>query len=524
MRLEKIKLKNFRAYHGEHTIDTKNLNVLVGKNDVGKSTILEALDIFFNGKDANTKIERADINKNAVGVDEEVVVTACFSNYPNEIDLDAGNKTNLKNECLLNREGHLEIVKKYKGTMMRPETFIRADHPTNPIGRDLLLQKNADLKTILEINEIECDDKRVNAHMRQAIWARCQDDLQKDEIEIPIDKEDAKKIWEKLDPHLPTYALFQSDRTNNDSDTEVQDPLKSMVKEVLKNEVLQKQLDEVAREVLTQAGDITKATLKKLEEMDPQIAKTLQPVIPETKDLKWADIFKNITIGSDDNVPLNKRGSGVKRLVLLNFFRASAERRQKIGDTQNIIYAIEEPETSQHLEYQRILIDALKNLSSNNAQVFLTTHSTQIVKLLFSEANQLDIGTKISRVEHDASTARIDGNSYQNCLPYVSANEINYSAFGVYEEEYHNELYGYLESEKRDIFNSRINQNRGSGQAGFKEYYNAALQRTEYVTNTKYIRHQIHHPDNTRNERYRAEELRVSIEFMRGLIGANESS
>lgn len=48
MRLIKFKIKNFRGYAKETSIDFDDLTVFIGKNDVGKSTILEALDIFFN--------------------------------------------------------------------------------------------------------------------------------------------------------------------------------------------------------------------------------------------------------------------------------------------------------------------------------------------------------------------------------------------------------------------------------------------------------------------------------------------
>ena len=50
MKLDKLKLRNFRSYSQETEIEVADLNVIIGKNDVGKSSILEALDIFFNGK------------------------------------------------------------------------------------------------------------------------------------------------------------------------------------------------------------------------------------------------------------------------------------------------------------------------------------------------------------------------------------------------------------------------------------------------------------------------------------------
>jgi DNA repair exonuclease SbcCD ATPase subunit len=42
MKIKKIKLENFRTYKDEISIEFNNLTVFVGKNDAGKSTILEA--------------------------------------------------------------------------------------------------------------------------------------------------------------------------------------------------------------------------------------------------------------------------------------------------------------------------------------------------------------------------------------------------------------------------------------------------------------------------------------------------
>lgn len=46
MILEQIKIKNFRGYKDETVISFSNLTTFIGKNDVGKSTVLEALEIF----------------------------------------------------------------------------------------------------------------------------------------------------------------------------------------------------------------------------------------------------------------------------------------------------------------------------------------------------------------------------------------------------------------------------------------------------------------------------------------------
>lgn len=48
MRIKSIILNNFRGYDMETKIPMSDFVAIVGKNDIGKSTILEALNIFFN--------------------------------------------------------------------------------------------------------------------------------------------------------------------------------------------------------------------------------------------------------------------------------------------------------------------------------------------------------------------------------------------------------------------------------------------------------------------------------------------
>ncbi|TWT47022.1 hypothetical protein KOR42_42900 [Thalassoglobus neptunius] len=381
--------------------------------------------------------------------------------------------------------------------------FIRASYPVNSDCDDLLLKKNSELKTIVEEAGFNCPDRTKNAELRRAIWLG-QENLRLDDSEIEVAKNDAKSIWEQLKKYMPLYTLFQSDRKNSDSDDEVQDPMRIAVREILGDPQIQAGLAEVTETVKARLDEVAQRTLEKLEEMNPAIAESLDPRLPEFASLKWPDVFKNVSITGDDDIPINKRGSGVKRLVLISFFRAEAERRQNAANLPDIVYAIEEPETSQHPEHQRALTNALIALSeSQNTQVLLTTHSPEIVKRLKFE--------NIILVS-DQTPERVSPVLEQE-LPYPSLNEVNFSAFGEASYEYHNELYGFIEAQ------------------GLLEDYKADKLQREYirrrrdhstvrqqVTLTEYIRHQIHHPENQHNALFTPEDLSESIEAMRAFL------
>lgn len=382
MKVTGIKLKNFRSYRNETHIKIDDLTVFVGKNDAGKSTLLEAMDIFFNDKDACVKFEADDLNKQAEAAEDfETWLSVTFKDLPDTVDIDAGNQTKLLDEYLLNSDKELEIRKVYKNGK-QSSVLIVAEHPTSPLSADLMLKKQAELKKIIKDNGIECNNQTINAVMRRAIREH-EDDLMLKTTLIDSKSEDAKRIWESLQKYLPVYALFQSDRSNSDQDSEVQNPMKLAVKEIMQDPALQDKFKEIFDEVELRTKEIATQTLEKLKEMNPEVANQLSPKLPTLEELKWADVFKSISITSDENIRLNKRGSGVKRLVLLNFFRAEAERRRKSQNVGDVIYAIEEPETSQHPEHQKKLIDALIVLSeTGNTQVVLTTHSPALGQML----------------------------------------------------------------------------------------------------------------------------------------------
>lgn len=506
MKIKTIKIRNFRSYKDEIEIEFGDLTAFVGKNDIGKSTVLEALDIFFNDGKGVIKLDKDDVNKQALAEgDTETVISVCFEDLPTNIVIDSTNQTTLQDEYLLNLNYQLEVIKKYSNGG-KEKIFVKTNHPTSNNCKDLLQKKNTDLQKIIRDNIITCSNQTINAVMRTAIWQHFISDLELDEIEIDVTKGDTKSIWDKLQTYLPLYSLFQSDRKNSDGDDEVQDPLKEAVKQILNDVVLKTKFDEIATEVKSKLQDVASRTLAKIQEMNPEIASSLNPVIPATESLKWADVFKNVSISGDENIPINKRGSGVKRLILLNFFRAEAERRKLAENIPSIIYSIEEPETSQHTDHQKKLIKAFLELSNTpNTQVIITTHSPSLVKELEFQHLRL--------VKSDGLTKNIQ-KVISNLLPYPSLNEVNFIAFSEITEEYHNELYGFIELEG-EMTNYRNGKAKITYNKLKKDGINVVV---ENVVLTDYIRHQIHHPENTNNTRYTFQQLKDSVDLMRNFI------
>lgn len=378
MRLKEIAIKNFRGYRNETRIPIgANVTGFTGRNDAGKSSILEALDIFFEG--GEVALDKDDFNVNEP--DGTVEIRCVFDNLPPEIVLDETNKTTLQAEHLLNGASELEILKRYKRSSTKdPATFLVADHPTATGYDDLHTLKITDLKKRakeLGVAEADVADARASAAWRVAIWAKAPV-LQKQQRDLEISKfaSESKTIQDKLFKQLPLFALFKADRESKDSDPQAKNPMQEAVKQAQAE--LKADIEKIQTEIQKRVLERAQKTLEKLKDMDPSLASQLVPRFKKAP--TWSFDF---TLDGEDGIPINKRGSGVRRLVLLNFFRAEAERKVADKNAPSVIYAFEEPETSQHPANQEMLVRALIQVGmKDNCQVLVTTHVPALAGLL----------------------------------------------------------------------------------------------------------------------------------------------
>lgn len=382
MKLRKLKVRNFRCYKNEILLDFDDLTTLVGRNDSGKSSLMDALDTFFNDR----SLDKNDASKG--GNAKDVAITCVFGELPGSMIIDDKAESSLESEYLLNADGELEVEKVYNCSVDKPkvtEINLKVRHPTVPLASDLLALKIDQLKErAKEVGaNLSSVDQKVKPQLRAAIRdALGQLELSHRKLVLvvePSDKNNGEMVWSGIKNVLPTFALFKSDRQSSDQDSEAQDPMKIAVKEAIAGKLAE--LDVIFGYVESEVKKVADLTLLKLREMDAAIASTLTPKFEKPD---WAKQFK-ASITGDNDIPLNKRGSGVRRMVLLNFFRAKAERQSNERLCPTTIYAVEEPETSQHPHNQRLLMRALQSLSGDD-QVIVTTHTPMLARSIASSA------------------------------------------------------------------------------------------------------------------------------------------
>jgi predicted ATP-dependent endonuclease of OLD family len=142
--------------------------------------------------------------------------------------------------------------------------------------------------------------------------------------------------------------------------------------------------------------------------------------------------FFAVTKENKQQISLDSFGSGYEMIfsLLYSFYLSQQSGKQ-------LIVFIDEPELHLHPKIQEDFVKTLLEFSKS-AQIILTTHSPLFVKqVLYNDKTQVNV---LVRENDKVSIARIE----ERLLPYLSANEINFIAFGLPTEEYHNELYEEL--------------------------------------------------------------------------------
>lgn len=191
-----------------------------------------------------------------------------------------------------------------------------------------------------------------------------------------------------------------------------------------------------------------------------------------------------------------QRSDGFKQFISF-LLTVSAENYNKKLD--NTILLIDEPETHLHPPAQINLLEELIKITQNknNNILFFATHSNYLIDKVNLDRNykvikENNLKTSINKIEKKSSTY----------------SEVNYEIFGILNNDYHNELYGFIES----VDNSKLGALKQT-----KDWINLKTKNTERVSLSKYIRHSIHHPENTLNKKFTETELKNSIQELKAI-------
>jgi predicted ATP-dependent endonuclease of OLD family len=229
MKLNRITIENFKGIKQCKTIDFNDFNVIVGQNDVGKSTILKALDIFLNG----TTPTKDDLNNKAES--DEIVISLEFSPNSTLVIIDENIETTFEEEELVSQENRLVIKKTWDTTKTKitPETYlIRKKY----IDNDFISFTETQL--ISTCKKLDIDTKKANGadFNNKEKRFKIREYNQSNNIGFTFEFEKLptsgsnrfKIIHDKLKIILPRFEYFKADTSLSESDAAIQKFFKAL--------------------------------------------------------------------------------------------------------------------------------------------------------------------------------------------------------------------------------------------------------------------------------------------------------
>ncbi len=375
MILKKITITNFRGINGTTSVNFNLFNCIVGQNDAGKSTISKALDAVLN----ETTLSRADYNVNAQ--DNIISIELFFDPKNKQCLLGEEIITTIEEEELTNADGLLVWKKTWNVTetnVSKPKTsIVRKKYSAN---NDFVFKTEAQLIAQCSANQIPTAKGNGEAYNNVEKRQKLREFNAQNNIEFTFEVEDIpatgatklKTIGDAIKKSLPTFQYFKADTSLSDTDNTIQKYFKDMAFKLIKDEV---DTDEMETIVRTQLESV----LQKVTDKINDVVKSAEKVKPKVE-FDWSKLISTsfISDATGNDLPLNSRGDGFRRITMMSYFEYLAE-SERTDDTQQIIFGFEEPETFLHPSAQENLFEKLNSLSENGYQVLVSTHSSTIV-------------------------------------------------------------------------------------------------------------------------------------------------
>lgn len=474
MNLKSIKIENFRS------IKLLNLEIneikksftycLLGINESGKSSILKAIDFF----DSIVVKYPSDFHDNSLSV---------FVEFEYDVD-----KETLKqiikyiDEIIKLPEEVKKIIKVNSVKIRREHTIDGKNNLINVFSNEMFCENYTLIGNVIEKRTNESEQvlnmsSLINTHASDAFWKFCHKVI----------------LWRSTPEFLILDSIDLVKFGENPSEVSV--PLLNCFKlidineEKIKEHINKLNTPNVIHNLQNKLGDA--------------VTKHIRNVWPEHPiNIRFQIDNQKITfLIEDNNVSHNvktteQRSDGFKQF--LSFLLTISIENVKV-ELENSILLIDEPEVHLHPPAQINLLNELIKITSNtkNNIVFFATHSNYMI-----DKSKLNRNLIVEKINNEFTIIK---KLEEKSTTYA---EVNYEVFDICTNDYHNELYGYLEDIDKAMLDS-LPKN--------KIWHNEKFNKPENVSLAKYIRHSIHHPENGSNKNFTEVDLKKSIENLRKL-------
>ncbi len=360
MKIRKIYIKNFRSIKKEIINFNNPLYPLslVGENNVGKTNILKALDLFFS----NTA---RDLTKDDfLNPEDDMEVVIRFYNLNKWEKINIGEANLIDEELYVKQVGKLNSKDKLKYFSLRVKK--EGESGSEFIKSNYEISKN---KFIFSEKIENCNHQ----------W-----------FPNPAGASNF------LSGFLPEFLYVSA---IDDVDNELKIKTNNLFGEIISKII--KKLEgsnETIREIKKNLEDLS--NLPEIKDLNQSLTKELQSIFQNISfnfEITSPDFFKIIQDYSESSIEdeiktkPKLKGEGVQRAIIYSIFKVYSEVLIKadVERERSLIFAIEEPELYLHPHKQKVFLEALKTIArggetndlDKSDQILYTTHSPNLVEI-----------------------------------------------------------------------------------------------------------------------------------------------
>lgn len=325
--IEKIEIKYFRSFGEKNVkiIDLKDLNIFSGSNDVGKSNVLKALNLFFNDEvnidekfDFKNDLSFLQKNRSEQNLTEKKKKRGTDDPYVSQRDLF------VKIKVFFNRPIPYE-----KSTT--PEKFwVEKKWDKNGYNG-----KNSNIQTAYK----KKNGKKPKPRQANAVEGQLTQFLNSINFEyIPAVKD--RKFLQYLFRKLQN-SLFERDNTFKDTSNKINKTIASI-------------------------------TVDLFNEFKDKTGVDAEFSIPES----LIDFFTTINVSTENGIPLYSRGDGIQARFIPAILNEISKGKKYV------IWGFEEPENSYEYRNAESLANDFLNNYSDKKQIFITSHTKEFLSLI----------------------------------------------------------------------------------------------------------------------------------------------
>ncbi|MEZ9056694.1 ATP-dependent endonuclease [Vibrio pelagius] len=384
------------ARYTKTKIQNNNPTVLIGENDCGKTTSLQSIKFLleptFKINSPNSKSEKSDLCHTSLSNTEinghlselgfppmfedssfkdNVVIIGEFSLEGFEFDADSDSSSQLK--YILENESKIIIARVFNVKDSTDEFYYLIDHPDDEELNDLFELNDSKLNGVMKThnpdkNNLEND----NGKGKHSIYEKVRSIIKTVDSSAKFSMVPLKKVKEDLKV-FPSYSYLSWEGSLDGITTAAKSILDNAIsEEIEKAEETSKELSNSAQKKIDQ-----KLNMLGIQKEVTSIEGVSAKVGFEIKS-QLTDIFikKSTAV---DSIHIENQGEGVKRQIWFALLKLQSELGKSKETNKRYIWCFDEPETHLHPKAQRDFISTLRELSLQNFQIIVSSHSTIFV-------------------------------------------------------------------------------------------------------------------------------------------------